>query len=288
MSLPERTAQWIKRNLFLLSLFVLAILYLWWQVLAPFVAGDDATVAFIAGMVVLAPFAVLACLSRLAQTPWLKILLNVANTLLLVLNLAYVGIHLPQLNTFAVCSGNTYLISYGRPLGDEQWTYTQYTRWSGWLQYRSGFFGYSRPYTIVCDEAQSEANFINMFGGIEYTYGPQPRHYATSSPAQLGDHLYFMSEALAAPAACSSSSCWSSASYLYTLYECGLDYRACHALPVSYITRGLATFELTGNEASRRVSVVESGPGVGPGTLIFSYGRNPYCYVEACTIGIRR
>src|SRR5690349_5789752 len=97
--------KWVMRNFFLITIAIFAVFYLIWFRLAPFVLLDDPTFAFIAGCVLLAIYGVLAMFIVRARNRALKVLLAVLNVLVLCINALYLVIHMPSLETTAVCNG---------------------------------------------------------------------------------------------------------------------------------------------------------------------------------------
>ena len=105
---------------------------------------------------------------------------------------------------------------------------------------------------------------------LEYTYGAQPRYY-DYSPAQLSDHLYYLSYP-------------EDFTYykptIFTLYECKLDNTSCKKLPIQYTGLGRLR-EMKTDETTGEISVFIGNKYK---TLIFTWGENPRCYVEGCEI----
>ncbi len=124
--------KWAIRHFFTLTIGAFIIFYLRWFRLTPFVFDDDPTSAFIGGCVLLIIYGVLVNIfARAKSGSFLKALLAVINILVLCINTLYLYIHIPSIETTLVCNGVKYYITYGAPLGDEQWTYVQMSKWRG-------------------------------------------------------------------------------------------------------------------------------------------------------------
>lgn len=286
---------WIVGHFFIISIAVLVIFYLQWFRIAPFTLGDnsDPTGGFIVGMILLGIFGALAfVLLRRRKPGILKDLLIFINVVFLAINTMYLIIYVPRIETSAQCNSITYYIAYGHPFGDAQWTYRQLTKWEGVFRYKSSFFGYAPgrgPSEIICDRAKSETNIVSLYPQqLRYTDGEHPRAYVYGASAQLQDHLYFLSDQWATPDKRTSEPCCSCNTEIYTLYECNSDYTGCNPLPISYIACYADDLALNADPATNEVSLVEQYSGNDSETLIFTYGRNPRCYVDGCAIGTKQ
>jgi hypothetical protein len=108
---------------------------------------------------------------------------------------------------------------------------------------------------------------------LKYTYGAQPRYY-DYSPAQLNDHLYYLSYP-------------EDFTYykptIFTLYECKLDNTSCEKLPIQYTGIGRSK-ETIVDETTGEINVFIDDDQWGQDTLVFTWGEKPRCYVEGCEI----
>jgi hypothetical protein len=282
-------ARWVSKNFFFISIAVLVVFYLRWFRLTPFVFGDDPTDAFILGCVLLFILLVVSTfLARTTNGP-LKFLLLMLNIPFLLVNSLYLFVHIPWLETTVQCNGIRYYISQGAPLFDEQWTYVQMSKWKG-ISYESRFFGYAPGAggnEIICDEKRKEAHFIRTFGdpaALVYIDGESPQDFEGHNSARLKNRLYFMAEDWSLQQNCTGQYAWECDVYVFTLYECALDYTNCNRLPISYTTDDKDFIDLRPDESRNEISLIEEYLSIDDETLIFTYGEHPVCYVDGCTI----
>lgn len=129
---------------------------------------------------------------------------------------------------------------------------------------------------IIIDKEKNEVSAISSepHSRLVYTDGEHSRLYE-GYPTRLGDHIYQMSTEYDA-GTCASSSC---DTYIYTLYECNLNYTSCNPLPVQYSAVYDNVIILNANEITDEINASD-----GDDTLIFTYGKHPVCYVDGCVI----
>ncbi len=281
--------KWVRKNFFFISVAVLIVFYLRWFRLTPFVFGDDPTEAFIPGSILLFIFLAVSMLLRWITNRDLIFLLGMVNITLLLMNGLYLFVYMPWLETTAKCNGIRYYISQGAPFSDPQWTYVQMSKWKG-ISYESSFFGYAPgagANEIICDEKRKEAHFIRTFGdpaALVYIDGENPQIFEGHNSARLKNQLYFMSENWSLQENCASQHTWECDVFVLALYECDLDYTNCNRLPISYTTDDYYFIDLRPDEGTNQISLVEEYLSVDDETLIFTYGENPVCHVDGCTI----
>ena len=163
-------------------------------------------------------------------------------------------------------------------------------------------------YKIICDEGKREANFVDTYNHVlYYTDGENARIYEEYVGAKLRGHRYFISRELSFPEDCTEE-IFNCALFNYTLFKCNLDYTNCNPLPIHYQRENSAKLlELRIDKKANEISLYEEGvhlsniysesPNCPPGittnetihdeeedTLIFTYGENPRCYVDGCSI----
>ena len=167
-------------SFFLFTFSVLFVLFLRWLLIAPLIFENILDLALLIFYGILITIFILTkkrLLARWVVFP-LTILLFLANCWCL---LAYS----PALNDAAICNGNIYYISHYSPFGDAQWTDYRYTKWSGFLQYETWFFGYEYgPYKIICDREQNEMHVIRDIynpGILVYIDGEQTIQFDRTS-----------------------------------------------------------------------------------------------------------
>jgi hypothetical protein len=260
--------------------------------LTPFVPINDPTEAFIAGCILLIIFLAVAKLHAWITNKPLKFFLATLNVLLLLINAVFLFVYSPYLETTAKCNGVRYYISFGAPLNDPQWTYVQMSKWKG-ISYESRFFGYapgSGANEIICDEERKEAHFIRTFRNppaLVYIDGENPQDFEGHNSARLKNKLYFMSQDWSLQQNCASQYTWECDVYVFTLYECELDYTNCNRLPISYTTYDSDFIDLRPDENKNEISLIEEHPSIDKEILIFTYGEKSICYVDGCTINTK-
>lgn len=278
--------KWVVRNFFFLSIVVFIIFYLRWFRLTPFVFGDDPTTAFIGGCFLMIIYGTLATFFARTKSVALKVMLAIVNIMLLTINALYLIIHIPNIETTAMCNGIKYYITHGAPLGDEQWTYVQVSKWRG-IFYESYFWGYSGANEIKCDVDNKEALFLDLYGDpptLTIIDGENSQRFYRFAGAQLGDDLFFLSEDWSLLDNCNSDKNQVCSVFIYTLYTCKSNYTECNSLPISYTAGYVDYLELRANETTHEVSLFQQYLGSDDESLVFTYGENSHCYVDGCTI----
>jgi hypothetical protein len=276
--------KWIIHNFFLLTLALLVIVFIRWFWLTPIRLSYD-TAGIIAGIILLIiSGAIVGSIWRANKDGNADAVVVMASIALLGINYWYIDIHYPRVITTAKCNGARYTITRYSPLFDEQLEYRNLSIWKGVL-YKSFFFGSSGigGYKIICDEGKREANFVDTYNHVlYYTDGENARIYEEYVGAKLRGHRYFISREL--------------------------DYTNCNPLPIHYQRENSAKLlELRIDKKANEISLYEEGvhlsniysesPNCPPGittnetihdeeedTLIFTYGENPRCYVDGCSI----
>lgn len=145
------------------------------------------------------------------------------------------------------------------------------------LAWSYGWFGAQ----IIHDEANNEVSLLSAdyddgFRMI-YTDGENPISYAYFTSAKLGDHYYFLSKG------CPDTTTSSCRNYIYSLMRCNLEYKACVSLPIQYADDDFGILILEGDERTHSIELYDGYRDEG-GTLVFSYGEAPQCFVDGCEI----
>ena len=133
------------------------------------------------------------------------------------------------------------------------------------------------PLSLMFDKPTfpNEINIVHTrfgdgFKYLEYTYGKEPRYY--DYPALLNDHLYYLAHYYN-PGPKTTT---------FLLYECNLDNTSCKQLPIRYVGSGYLR-DTVANEAKGEINVFIDDQ-MEQDTLIFTWGKNPQCFVEGCEI----
>ena len=280
--------KWIGNNFLFIAVVIFILFYLHWFRIAPFVFLNDPSFAFVGGMVLLLIYVVLASISSLSKFGvGVKILFYSLSIIFLIFNAFYLNIHMPWIETTAKCNGNTYYITHGSPLFDEQWTYVQLTKWKGMFKYESSFYGYAPSASaneIICDVDKNETHFIRDSSRLIYIDGENPIGFEGNWGAQLKNNLYFMSEEWIPQEHCNEEESKSCDVVVYTLYQCKSNFTDCRPLPISYTSSDVFSLELRTDEITNEISLFQHYFSNDDETLIFTYGENSRCYEDGCAI----
>jgi len=274
--------KWMIKYFYWISLAVFGAIYLRWFRLTPLVFEyyNDPNGAYIVGLILLGLYSVSAfTLYLFRYRKFLRWLPYASSTLLLVWNIAHVIAFFPSLELTTRCNGYTYYITWMHPIGDYQWTFDEFTVWEG-INYESHFFGYSQgPFRIVCDEEKKVANVIREMNDVlSYSHGENTTGFDDYAGTQLNGYRYFLSFK------CNNWYDYTCESETYTLYECGLDYKSCDSLPIRYTGKNIIFLTLESDELADTVNLYEEAVLTDEKIMIFTWGKNPKCYVEGCEI----
>jgi hypothetical protein len=124
---------------------------------------------------------------------------------------------------------------------------------------------------LVVDEKTNEMHFVRN-DDLIFAYGEQSREVLTSE--QLGKYFYYVGvyPPYGSP----------SAEHAYSLYKCETSFAECQKLPFHYTDTG-GSFKLTFDENTQEVTMYQWKYNTDD-ILIYSYGSEPKCYVERCSI----
>jgi hypothetical protein len=274
--------------IFLIALIILVAYYVRWFRLTPPGQSRDTTFTFSVGFGLLVVNAILAFIFSLAyQRLEFKAVLIIVDFTLVAINGQYLDIHMPRMIISANCNGATYFVTDNTPFLDEQWPYRVMSKWAG-AKYKYSYSWYlgNQPDTIICDGGKKETNFIG-FGNLLFTDGEDKRSYVFGASAKFREHRYFLSDEWIVPVSCTSEQFWMCSTNIYTLYECDLDYTGCHPLPITFKGGGANIYHLTVDKEATEITLIEESveySGDGDETIVFTYGENPRCFVDGCSI----
>lgn len=128
---------------------------------------------------------------------------------------------------------------------------------------------------IIVDKEKNEVSAIGSGPNLRlvYTDGEHPRLYE-GYPTQLGNYIYQMSTDYDS---CGSPTC---DVYVYTLYECNLNYMSCDPLPIQYTQEYEIVIVLEADTITHEISAYDYYDDL----LIFTYGENSRCHADDCVI----
>ena len=128
---------------------------------------------------------------------------------------------------------------------------------------------------IIIDKEKNEVSALRAADlGLAFTDGANPRSYDAFS-VRLGDHVYQPSVDYK-KGGCGTTDC---DVYIYTIYECNLDYTSCHMLPMQYTASSDVWIYLDVNETTKEIKAYDRGD-----TVIYTYGEHPVCHIDGCVI----
>ena len=274
---------WTFQYLFFISVIVLVICYLRWFWIAPVSSNYPDTPAFIFnnGIILLIVYIFLTFMSLIKKQGITKSLMIIFTLVFLGLNYAYITNHMPVIKSMATYNGTTYIISRNNHGSIFKWKhyFYQLSKWQKGFRHESLILSGSAPYQIIYDDKKQEINIVEKRFNTKmlvYTDGDSPREYDKYANAQLGDHLYFLS------VRCVEGTQFLCETIIYTLVECNMDISSCNSLPIRYVERENILFaKLKANEATNEIELYND---LEKGSLVFTYGEHPCCFVEGCEI----
>lgn len=207
----------------------------------------------------------------------LSILLFIGILPTLALNIIYFVSYFPEVIDQADFGNFKYYITSGLDMDYHSYlTFYKCKKWS--LKCHILYSTYDRQDfgEIIIDKEKNEVSAIGRGPNsrLVYTDGEHSRLYE-GYPTRLSSHIYQMSTDYDT-GACGLSSC---DTYVYTLYECNLDYKSCNPIPIQYSTTHDDVIILNANEITNEINATDNDD-----TLIFTYGAHPVCYVDKCVI----
>ena len=274
--------KWASSNFFYLTIAVLIFLYIWWFRLNPLISGpgEQTSGPFIFGLTLLLIYIfIIGVLKFWAHRSFSRALPLVLAILFLAVNSVFVFIYLPRLEASAHYGKATYYITSNLPFLD-CCSYHQFTEWQPIFHYESYFFGYHLPRVkFIYDTKLNEASLIDISEDYEKlyeTFAKSPRYY--DGYAQLENHLYYISTS------CNLNKENLCETYTYVLYQCELDNTLCTGLPMKY-TGEDGSVDLQINESTKEINFYFwPNPYIDPRILIYTYGQDPRCFANGCSI----
>lgn len=207
----------------------------------------------------------------------LHILLFVLTIPILVINITYPITYFPETLDRKDFGNFVYYIVWG--MDSDYHSHLTFYKCKEWSIQCEGLYGsYDRMFfdKIIIDKEKNEVSAVdgNFNLGLAFTDGDNPRSY-DAFPVQLGDHVYQPS-ANHEYGGCGAANC---DVYIYTAYECNLDYTSCNMIPMQYSATSDRWIYLDVNEATKEIIAYDRDD-----TPIFTYGEHPVCYVDGCVI----
>lgn len=280
MGQSSKIHAWVLKNFLSIIFSITILIYLRWFWLTPLVFKyyNDPNAGFLVGIVLFITLLIFTAVYRRTKNRFLKYVTLTLIALLSFINIWHIVAFFPKIENHLKCDGRIYYITWMHPWGDYQWTFDQLTVWDG-LRYESQFFGYSQgPFEIICDEERGAANIIRTINDVLiYSHGLKKVSYDDWAGAQLGQNRYFLAWQ------CDEWGINTCDLETYTLHECTLEYKSCDSLFISYTT-SVYSLVLNADEIANEIRLYDDYDDNPERTLIFTYGKNPRCYVEGCEI----
>lgn len=276
--------KWMRFNYLYLIFIIFIFLYIWWFRLNPIVfgPGEQANTPLIFGIILLIVYGFIIGLLRLSQNHrFIKALFFIIATFVLAINAVFMFFYIPRLKVSAQYGKTTYYITSNLPFL-ECCGYLQFTKWEGIVHYESYFYGYNMPQVkFIYDKKTDEVSLVDVSDGFERlyeTFGESHRSY--EGYAKLENYLYYSS------AKCNRNEDGLCETWTYILYQCDLDNTSCSVLPIEYTTAMNGSVTLQANESSKEIVFYFDllFTADDNGTLIYTYGQSPHCFVDDCSI----
>ena len=206
----------------------------------------------------------------------LRILLFIATLPILAISIAYPISCFPKVLDQKEFGNSKYYIVWG--IDRDFRSYLSFYKCGKWsFRCNDLYSGYSQQNfdKIIIDKEKNEVSAARAFDlGLAYTDGANPRSYDAFS-VQLGDHAYQPSIDYK-KGDCGTTDC---DVYIYTIYECSLDYTSCHMLPMRYTATSDVWIYLDVNEITKEINAYDRND-----TVIYTYGAHPVCHIDGCVI----
>jgi hypothetical protein len=276
MQTLNRFLHWVTSHLALLIAAILIAVQLWWLELAPPGGRSEQILA----VFLLALFVIVFVLALRAKHPALRIPAIAFAISFLGLHVIYDASYLPSIQTAARFHGTTYLVTSNPEFLGWGIPYYQFVEWKSPLQYKVHDLGYRGWwYRISYDAGNNIVNLVDSKLDDKLVYWDDGTFRRFQGDVEVGSDRYYAS------ALCKTWEPYICVTTVYSLYRCRPDNTSCVLLPMTYIgedgyvtlrhneTSDNIDFYLTPNSATTDIDI-----------LIYSYGKEPRCYVAGCSV----
>ena len=284
--------KWVSTNFFYITIAALILLYIRWFRLNPIVSGpgEEAAPPLIFGLILLVIYIFsVGMLKLLKRHRFRRALFLVIAIFFLAANAVLIYFYLPRLQASGRFGNATYYITSNLPFL-ECCGYHQFTKWEGMFHYESNFYRYNMPQVkFIYDKKTDEVSIVDVsddFERLYETFGESHRTY--EGYAKLENQLYYSSAKYYRnkEGVCET---WTyilhhCETWTYTLFQCELDNTSCIVLPVEYTTGEDGCVNLQANRSTKEIDFYFESCYSDDGTLIYTYGQSPRCYVDGCSI----
>ncbi len=263
-------------NFFTLALALLIVLFIRWFQLSPLIFEN------VLGFILLSICLFLVLIFRLNNNRGVFNNAVFVSTLFSLFATCWcLLIYIPSVVDTIRCNKVSYYISTFHPFGDYQWTEYRLTKWSGFLNYETFFFGYAPgggPFEFICDKENNGVNILTVYPStkvLHYSYGDS-LHSFLHAVAKAEKRAYTVAEdcLVHADTYCEV--------YIYTLYECDPDLTSCEPLPIQYTSDHYIFGDFKVVETTSDIQFYDDFGD--EAILIFTYGDHPRCHVGGCEI----
>jgi hypothetical protein len=272
--------KWIWRNLFFIIIAIFLLFHMRWFQIAPTeftdFPGPDRGNRF--GLFLLIICCALALPLRYVKAHnCLRTFLAIPLVFFMSLDFLILQEYMPTVGDTARYNGTSYYIIYYGQFLDPQWRYSQLTKRHGLFNYESHIMPNDAwGGKFIIDEKMNAVNIVTRYGDFDllvYTDSKPPREYERSVE-RFEDRLIYIATKYNS----------SNDTYTYTLYKCEQDNTSCVHIPFEYMS-GIYFPYLQVNQTTGELDFYIGGyPNRDSGTLVYSYGDHPRCYVEGCKI----
>jgi len=277
----------IAKRLFLISMAVFVLIYIWWFRLTPWDTKNEnyTNINYRVGLILLFLYVGAAIFWWFAKNrAFLGMFFGSITIFFFLLNSLCIAVFMPRVIDTAKYNRTTYyLVSYST-WPDAPWTLHQLTKWQGFFGYDSHDVGVSGSLEIRYDKKMQLVSVVKVFP-TNY----ERLIYLDSLPSRRFDEIEveFEGERYYPSYECNRNPKYPylCETYTYMLYQCELDNTLCKPLPFRYT--GDYAFEMyieRGNNTNDINVFFDIGDYPGIKTLIFIVSDHPRCYVEGCEI----
>lgn len=287
------------RRLFFISIIVFIIIYLFWFRLTPYPIPYNENVSnhelpqinLRAGLKELQNYILFGALFLLVQErKFLRVIFLIPAILYFGASFLTATTCFPSVVDTAEFNGVTYYLTYNHHCILDTHVGGKYlTVWEDWSHYNIFLineYGFKRGDKIIYDEPTNTISIIfeesNGDKRLVFLFDGSPRRFDWYK--QFENHLYYLNE---------ECETWSQVPYggycktqKLMIYQCKTDNTSCAPLPMQYTGMGISWSYMEVNEATDELDFyIERYEDMASIDIkVYSYGKNPHCYVEGCEI----
>lgn len=299
MEKTKNLIEWIAKRLFPISIVIFILIYLWWFRLTPWNPSmsiwDPPKVCCINnshyrfGLALFIFYIVSGTFWWLVKKRGcLETFFRVTMIFFFILNSSFTAVFLPRIIDTAKYRGIVYyLVYYSNWPEHTPWEYYQLTKWQGVFRYDTHGVSGGGGLEIRYDEKMQLVSVVKVFP-TNY----ERLVYSDSVPPRVYDYGYGVDVEFEGKRYYVSYQCNRDPKYSYLcesytnmLYQCELDNTSCIPLLFKYTGDPAFGLYVENGGAVNSINVFfDIGRFPGKKTLIYTFGKHSYCYVEGCEI----